>query len=129
MKVFCVHPSSLMYSEIFLRLEPLGIELVAEALRRGGHDVQLMDLQVESPKDFYHTLDTWCPDVVAFSLNYLANVPEVIDLAKMAKARLPDSFVFVGGHSGSFIARDLLEHSAGAIDCVLKGEGEASVVE
>ncbi len=31
------HPSGLVYTEIFLRLEPLGLELVAEATRRAGH--------------------------------------------------------------------------------------------
>jgi hopanoid C-3 methylase len=34
----------------------------------------------------------------------------------------------VGGHSVSFTARDVLRHADGAIGCVLKGEGEASVV-
>ena len=29
MRVLLVHPSALMYSEIFLRLEPLGLERVA----------------------------------------------------------------------------------------------------
>ena len=67
------------------------------------------------------------PDAIAFSCNYLANVPEVIELAKLAAAILPEAFVFVGGHSASFIARELLDHAEGAIDCVLKGEGEASV--
>ena len=47
MKILAVHPSSLMYSKIFLRLEPLGIELIAAAARRAGHDVRLIDLQVE----------------------------------------------------------------------------------
>ena len=47
MKILAVPPSSLMYSKIFLRLEPLGIELIAAAARRAGHDVRLIDLQVE----------------------------------------------------------------------------------
>ncbi|MDF9393705.1 MULTISPECIES: hopanoid C-3 methylase HpnR [Methylococcus] len=125
MKVFCVHPSPLMYTKVFLRLEPLGLELVAESLRRAGHDIRLMDLQVESHADFLRELDTWRPDVVCFSLNYLANVPEVIDLAKTAKTRLPACFTFVGGHSASFVAKDLLDHGEGLLDCVLRGEGEA----
>jgi hopanoid C-3 methylase len=65
MKFLAVHPSPLIYAKVFLRLEPLGREL-----------------------------EIWRPDVVAFSLNYLANVPEVIDLAKAAKDLLPRSFVF-----------------------------------
>ena len=37
--------------------------------------------------------------------------------------------MFVGGHSVSFTAAAILEHAEGAIDCVLKGEGEASVAD
>jgi hopanoid C-3 methylase len=64
---------------------------------------------------------------VGFSLNYLANVPEVVDLAIATKHRLSEGFVFVGGHSASFIPHELLDHAQGAIDCVIRGEGEAIV--
>ena len=64
------------------------------------------------------------PEALGFSLNYLANVPEVVDLAKWVKTVLPDCLVFVGGHSVSFVADQVLEHAEGAIDVVLKGEGE-----
>ena len=129
MKVLAVHPSALMYTKIYLRLEPLGLELVAQAIRQAGHEVCLIDLQVETHRDYAALLQTWRPDVVAFSCNYLANVPEIVDLAKLTKGILPGSFVFVGGHSASFIAEQFLEHGAGAINCILKGEGEAVVPE
>ena len=129
MKVLAVHPSPLMYTKIYLRLEPLGLELVAQAVRQAGHEIRLMDLQVESHRDYFKLLQNWRPDVVAFSCNYLANVPEIVDLAKLTKSMLPESFVFVGGHSASFIADRFLEHGEGAIDCILKGEGEAVVPE
>jgi hopanoid C-3 methylase len=63
---------------------------------------------------------------VDFSLNYLANVPEVLDLAKRVKSMLAGCFVFSGGHSGSFIAEELLDHANGAIDCVVKGDDLAT---
>jgi hopanoid C-3 methylase HpnR len=116
-----------MYSKIFLRLEPVGLELVAAAARDAGHSVRMIDLQVESHDDYYRMLDEWKPDVVAFSGNYLANVPEIIDLAKATRERLPRTFVFVGGHSVSFTAREVLEHAEGAIDCCLRGEGEPPI--
>jgi hopanoid C-3 methylase HpnR len=122
-----VHPGPLLYSKIFLRLEPLGLELVAQAARRAGHTVRLIDLQVEDHAAYFRLVDEWRPDVVAFSCNYLANVPEIVDLAKATKARLPRCFVCVGGHSASFTASTLIAHGAGAIDCVLKGEGEAAM--
>jgi hopanoid C-3 methylase HpnR len=122
-----IHPGPLMYTKIFLRLEPLGLELVAQAARRAGHEVRLIDLQVEDHRTYFRLIDAWRPDVVAFSCNYLANVPEIVDLAKATKARLPRTIVCVGGHSASFTARAMIEHGAGAIDCVLKGEGEAAM--
>jgi hopanoid C-3 methylase HpnR len=122
-----VHPGPLLYTKVFLRLEPLGLELVAQAVRRAGHDVRLIDLQVEDHRAYFRLLDRWRPDVVAFSCNYLANVPEIVDLAKTTKACFPQVFVCVGGHSASFTAAALIEHGSGAIDCVLKGEGEASI--
>jgi hopanoid C-3 methylase HpnR len=127
MKVLAVHPSGLMYTKIFLRLEPLGLELVAEAARRAGHTVSLLDLQVERPRAYFERLDRFRPDAIIISCNYLANVPEVIDLAKASRAQLPGVFVAVGGHSASFIANEILAHAKDAIDCVLTGEGEASI--
>lgn len=127
MKLLAVHPSGLMYTQVFLRLEPLGLELIAAAARKAGHAVRIIDLQVETHRDFSRLLERWRPDAVCFCGNYLANVPEIVDLARETKAALPASFVFVGGHSVSFVAPDLLRHAEGAIDCVLKGEGEASV--
>ncbi len=124
MKTLFVHPSSLMYSEIYLRLEPLGLELVAASARRAGHPVRLLDLQAFRHPDFFRLLDEWKPEAIGFSLNYLANIPEVLDLAKAARQRLPECFVFAGGHSASFTAKEILSHAAGAIDCVVRGEGE-----
>lgn len=127
MKFLAVHPSALMYTKVFLRLEPLGIELVAQAARQAGCEVCIIDLQVETHKDYLKIIEGWRPDVVAFSCNYLANVPEIVDLCKLTKERLPHSFIFVGGHSASFTAQEFLEHGEGAIDCIVKGEGEAAI--
>jgi hopanoid C-3 methylase len=126
MRVLLVHPSALMYSEIFLRLEPLGLERVASALIDSGHDVRLVDLQVYRQSELRRVVADFQPEAVGFSLNYLGNVPEVVDLAKWVKTAVPTSLVFVGGHSVSFVASQVLEHGEGAIDVVLRGEGEAS---
>jgi hopanoid C-3 methylase len=124
MRVLLVHPSALMYSEIFLRLEPLGLERVASALIDAGHEVRMIDLQVYRRADLEREVARFEPEAVGFSLNYLGNVPEAVDLAKWVKAARPDCLVFVGGHSVSFVAEQVLTHGEGAIDVVLKGEGE-----
>src|ERR1700741_2859939 len=129
MKVLFVHPGPLLYTKVVLQLEPLGMELVAEAARRAGHAVRLIDLQVESHAAYHRLAAEWRPDLIAFSCNYLANVPEIVDLAKNTKAVLPRVFICVGGHSASFTAQAIVEHGEGTIDCVLKGEGEPGIVK
>jgi hopanoid C-3 methylase len=126
MRVLLVHPSALMYSEIFLRLEPLGLERVAAALLADGHEVRLTDLQVYRTAELQRQVAEFRPEAVGFSLNYLANVPEVVDLAKWVKTALPSCLVFAGGHSVSFIAGHVLAQAGGAIDVILKGEGETA---
>jgi hopanoid C-3 methylase HpnR len=117
-----------MYSEIFLRLEPLGLERVASALIDAGHEVRMIDLQVYRRAELEREVMRFAPEAVGFSLNYLGNVPEAVDLAKWVKAARPDCLVFVGGHSVSFVAEQVLGHGEGAIDVVLKGEGETGAV-
>ena len=117
MKFLAVHPSCLMSSKIYLRLEPLGLELVAAAAEHAGHSVRLIDLQCEPHRDFFRAVKEWHPNVIAFCGNYLANVPEIIDLARAARDLLPDAFICVGGHSVSFIPEEILQHAGGAVDC------------
>src|ERR1043165_9626780 len=124
MRVLLVHPSPLMYSEIYLKLEPLGLERVATAVRAAGHDVRLLDLQIFDHRDLARELDDFAPDAVGFSVNYLANVPEVVGLAGEVKRRRPGALVFAGGHSVSFIAPEVLDHARDGLDCVVRGEGE-----
>ncbi|HET9972457.1 MAG TPA: hopanoid C-3 methylase HpnR [Streptosporangiaceae bacterium] len=127
MRLLLVHPSSLMYSEIFLRLEPLGLERVAGAAREAGHEVRVVDLQVLSRADLAAELAAFSPDAIGVSLNYLANIPEAIELAAAAKQAVPGCFVFFGGHSVSFIAADVLAQAAGHVDAIIRGEGETAI--
>jgi len=127
MNVLLVHPSGLMYSEVYLRLEPLGLECVAQAVRQAGHRVELLDLQIFKHKDLFDAIARFKPDAIGFSLNYLANIPEVLDLAEQIKQGHPSCFVFAGGHSVSFVAEEVLAHGAGNLDAIVMGEGERTV--
>src|SRR5262249_18519161 len=52
MKILFVHPGPLLYTNVFLRLEPLGLQLVAEAPRRAGHSDPLVGLRGAGPTDY-----------------------------------------------------------------------------
>ena len=84
--------------------------------------MKLLDLQIFRHRDYFLLIEEWKPHAIGFSLNYLANIPELVDLAKHTKAQTPDCFIFVGGHSALFTAREILAHAA--IACVVRGEGE-----
>jgi hopanoid C-3 methylase HpnR len=127
MRLLLVHPSPLMYSEIFLRLEPLGLERVAGAAREAGHEVRVVDLQVLPRRELARELATFRPEAVGVSLNYLANIPEAFGIAAEAKQAVPGCFVFFGGHSVSFIADDVLTQGQGTVDVIIKGEGETAI--
>jgi hopanoid C-3 methylase len=127
MRLLLVHPSALMYSEIFLRLEPLGLERVAGAARAAGHEVRVVDLQVCDARALAREFAAFRPHAMGVSLNYLANIPEAIGLARAAKDADPACFVFFGGHSVSFVAEDVIEQARGAVDAVVRGEGEPAV--
>ena len=92
-------------------LNPWGLN-TSQALETAGHTVRIVDLQVFKQREVIEQIEGFAPHAVGFSLNYLANVPEVLDLAKLVKSMRPGCFVFAGGHSGSFIAEELLEHAA-----------------
>ncbi|MGI5193729.1 hopanoid C-3 methylase HpnR [Streptomyces sp. CA-288835] len=127
MRLLLVHPSALLYSEIFLRLEPLGLERVAGAARDAGHQVRVVDLQVLDHADLRSELASFQPEALGISLNYLANIPEAIEIAQRTKKVVPGCFVFFGGHSVSFVAEDVLTQAAGAVDAVVRGEGEPAM--
>jgi hypothetical protein len=69
MRVLFVHPSCLLYSEFYLRPEPLGLEIVAAAARQAGHAVRLCDLQVAhlTVNTPYPGTETWATESRKFT--------------------------------------------------------------
>ena len=116
-----------MYAEIYLRLEPLGLELVAAAARNAGHDVRIVDLQVFGKQEYFRELKRLAAGrrrVLAELSRQYAGSPGPGDPHPPA---LPDGFLFAGGHSASFVADEILAHAGTSLDCVVCGEGEAIV--
>ena len=124
MRVLLVHPSALMYSEIFLRLEPLGLERVAAALLADGHDVRLVDLQVYRSSSWSARWPNSGPRRSGSASTTWPTCPRWWTWPNGSRPCCPDCLVFAGGHSVSFVAEQVLAHAEGAIDVVLKGEGE-----
>ncbi|MBK8995642.1 MAG: cobalamin-dependent protein [Myxococcales bacterium] len=102
----------------FFRVEPLGLEYLAAALRQAGHQAEIRDLRLGSD------LGRERPGLVGISCIHTLDVPETRALARRVKARWPGTFVMVGGHAA---AADPEAFSAPEIDAVGLGAGERSV--
>lgn len=103
----------------FFRVEPLGLEYLAAALIRDGHEVEIRDLRLT------RSLGAMRPGWVGISCIHTIDVPETLELARRAKRRWPGIFVLVGGHAAS---SDPEAFGVPEVDAVALGASERSVV-
>jgi len=80
----------------FLFGEPLGIECVSTILKEIGHEVLLVDLLVESKRNFKKYLKKFNPDVVGFT-SQCTDIDNILILAEDVKRFNSDIKIIVGG--------------------------------
>ena len=130
MKVLCRPSSALMYTKIYLRLEPLRLELVAQAIRQAGHAICLIDLQVRDSSGLF-----CAPSYLAARCRGL-----LLQLSGERARNCRSGQTHERHTAGEFcvrlaaIAPRLLRSSSWSMaqersECILKGEGEAFVPE
>jgi radical SAM superfamily enzyme YgiQ (UPF0313 family) len=105
----------------FFRTEPLGLEYLAAALLRSGHDVLLQDLRITG--SLPRLLRRFRPELVGLSCIHTLDVPECRKLAERVRALAPGVFVVVGGGA----AAQSPEVFARAVDAVALGAAERSL--
>jgi anaerobic magnesium-protoporphyrin IX monomethyl ester cyclase len=116
-KVLLVNPSSRgTFRVLGFLLPPLGILYVAAATRKRGHEVRVVDRSVErGPIEFGGF------DVVGIHSD-TTRIDRAMALARAAKAT--GARVVLGGPHPCFMADEIL--ATGAVDAVVRGEGEGS---
>ena len=106
----------------FFRVEPLGLEYVASALRARGHAPTIVDLR------FGHSVRAWArrtqPNLVGISCMHALEYDRVIETARQIRRVVPDAFILVGGHAAAAFPGPL---EAPEIDAVCVDDGEEVV--
>jgi len=106
----------------FFRVEPLGLEYVASALRERGHAPAILDLRFE------RNLSGWLrrtrPGLVGISCMHALEYDRVIETARLVRRILPDAFILVGGHAAAAFPGPL---QAAEIDAICVDDGEEVV--
>jgi radical SAM superfamily enzyme YgiQ (UPF0313 family) len=108
---------------------PLGLAFLAAALRQADIAVRILDYVVfpYRPQELRQELADFDPDIVgatAVSMNYY----QAMDILRTVKRLNPQIFTIIGGPHVTFRAEETLGKHA-ELDCVVIGEGEATLVE
>jgi radical SAM superfamily enzyme YgiQ (UPF0313 family) len=110
-------PQSVSLDNLY-SLEPLALEYIAAGLK-GGHDVKLLDMRVETEKSFRDVCESYQPHVVACG----ALTPEVYPAKRLfqeVKSISPDILTVIGGHHATVKPEDFFDPS---VDVIVAGEG------
>ncbi len=106
----------------FFRVEPLGLEYVASALRARGHAPSIVDLR------FGHSVRGWVrrtrPRLVGISCMHALEYDRVIETAREIRRTDPDAFILAGGHAAAAFPGPL---EAPEIDAICTDDGEEVV--
>ena len=105
---------------------PSGLHSIAANLEAHGHDVAVVDLEIED-RQLPAILAGARPDVVGITAA-TANRFQAIAVAREVRAAVPDTVIVAGGPHFTFTAEDTLTHVP-AIDVVARGEGEVTMLE
>jgi anaerobic magnesium-protoporphyrin IX monomethyl ester cyclase len=118
MKILLINPpAGSIYFMLRLKTPPLGLAYVAAVLKQAGHQVKMIDLNVES-KD-YQTLPYSNFDLVGISVD-TTRYPMALKIAEAVKKH--KRMVVAGGQHVTFFDSETL--STGLFDFVVRGEGE-----
>ena len=107
---------------------PLGLLYVGGALRKAGFGVALYDAmsKFHTHEEVRQTLRREKPDAVFVSC-ITATTPDGIAVCRMAKEEIPGVLTVMGNSHPTFMYEEVL--GDGAVDVVVRGEGEETGVE
>ena len=106
----------------FFRVEPLGLEYIAAALRERGHTPAIVDLR------FRGRLSSWIrrtrPRVVGISCTHALEYDRVLETARKVRRESPEAFILVGGHAAAAYTPPL---ETDDLDAICADDGEEVV--
>jgi len=103
----------------FFRVEPLGLEYVAAALRNCNVNPIIVDERLEWRRTSWIRRSR--ARVVGISCMHALEYDRVLDLARRVRRALPDAFIVVGGHAAAAYAAPL---EAPQVDAICVDDGE-----
>ncbi|MCP4021912.1 MAG: radical SAM protein, partial [Desulfobacteraceae bacterium] len=131
-KILLVNPACLdeRISSEDDRVVPIGLYYIGALLKANDYEVQILNLadRNENPLEvFSRALETFCPDVVGFSI-VNPNRLNAIEAAMLAKKKNQKTYIVFGGPCATFLDDHLFLACSG-LDFIVKGEAEKSFLQ
>jgi anaerobic magnesium-protoporphyrin IX monomethyl ester cyclase len=130
-RIILVNPAPVITTELGLKTRqkswpPLGLLYNGEILRRDGHEVKILDLDVlgYSPSEAMSWIKRRDPDILGFS-PLTVSLPPALDVAKLAK-EWNENLTIVFGNVVATIFYEKLLKNYPQIDYCLRGETETT---
>lgn len=132
MKIVLVNPPHTAIGSRIPRehLPPLGLLSIGGPLLDAGFDVSLVDAELGplSLADICRRVQEAGPDVVMIGHSGSSSVHDtVVQLCTLLKERMPQLLIIYGGVHPTYLWDDILS-ACGAIDFIVRGEGERTAV-
>jgi len=112
------------------KMPPLGLLSVGGPLLDAGHDVRLLDADVEplSATEVVSVAASWEPHAILMGHSGSTSAhPQVTMIAEALKATMPNVLIVYGGVFPTYHAADILSAHP-EIDVIVRGEGEATTL-
>ncbi len=108
---------------------PINLGGIASFLKKNGHEVRLIDFNVDSfsKEKFHRSISVWMPDAIGIS-SMTPAIKYAGIIATGAKESFPDIPVLIGGVHCSAIPKQTLKEFP-QFDIVVMGEGEETILE
>ncbi len=108
---------------------PLGLAYMAAVLEQNNFEVKIIDSPVLGfdHKQIKAELETYKPTMVGVG-SMTPTIESALQCARITKEALPDAQVLMGGPHATFADSEILE-SEKAVDIIVRGEGEETIVE
>jgi len=116
---------------MFVNFISMGLFALADQTERAGFKSQIVHLGIEWICDNNFSILDYIekskPRLVAIPVFWHPQSFDAIEVASAIKKRFPEITIITGGFTASYFAEEIIE-TIGAIDMVVKGHGEASIV-